>query len=133
MKVHKETHCLPKSPSSIVFRLSSVLNVCRLPAPGTPRGSSVVAFRRLWCTLPPMLPTTTIDGHSLTLDVVAQVARNEVRVALDAAARARMAQSRAWVEALVARGEPVYGINTGFGIFAERNISADDPARLQRN
>jgi histidine ammonia-lyase len=44
-----------------------------------------------------------------------------------------MEQSCRWVEALVARGQPVYGINTGFGIFAERNISPQDTARLQRN
>lgn len=80
-----------------------------------------------------MSPTVTIDGQSLTLDVVAQAAREAVRVELGDAARNRMAQSRAWVDALVARGDPVYGLNTGFGIFAERNISADDTARLQRN
>jgi histidine ammonia-lyase len=44
-----------------------------------------------------------------------------------------MVQSHAWVEALVARGQPVYGINTGFGVFADRRISADDTERLQRN
>ncbi len=69
----------------------------------------------------------------MTLDRVALVARQGQRVSLAPEARARMAQSREWVEALVARGEPVYGINTGFGIFAERNISAADTIRLQRN
>lgn len=44
-----------------------------------------------------------------------------------------MQESRGWVEALVERGAPVYGINTGFGIFADRQISTEDTARLQRN
>jgi histidine ammonia-lyase len=34
---------------------------------------------------------------------------------------------------LIARGEPVYGLNTGFGVFADRHISAEDTQRLQRN
>jgi histidine ammonia-lyase len=75
----------------------------------------------------------SIDGHSLTLDLVAEVARAGRGVSLSAEARARMEQSRGWVEALVAKGQPVYGINTGFGVFAERNISPEDTARLQRN
>ena len=80
-----------------------------------------------------MLGTVAIDGSSLTLGLVAQVARHGLAVSLAPPARARMARSRAWVEALVARGEPVYGVNTGFGVFAERKISAEDVARLQRN
>jgi histidine ammonia-lyase len=80
-----------------------------------------------------MPPSLAIDGHSLTLTAVAQVARRAAAVTLSPDAAGRMAQSRRWVEALVAQGDPVYGINTGFGIFAERNISAEDTARLQRN
>jgi histidine ammonia-lyase len=37
------------------------------------------------------------------------------------------------VEAIVARGEPVYGINTGFGKLASVRIEAADLARLQTN
>lgn len=44
-----------------------------------------------------------------------------------------MAQSRQWVEAIVGRGEPVYGLNTGFGVFADKRISARDTQHLQRN
>jgi len=74
-----------------------------------------------------------LDGHSLTIADIVLVARQAQPVALAPAARDRMAQSRAWVEAIVAKGDPVYGINTGFGIFADKRISAEDVQRLQRN
>jgi histidine ammonia-lyase len=75
-----------------------------------------------------------LDGQSLTLDVVARVARvADEFVALAGAARDRMLQSHGWVQELLARGEPVYGLNTGFGVFANRSISAADTVRLQRN
>ena len=35
--------------------------------------------------------------------------------------------------AIVAKGEPVYGINTGFGKLASVRIAAGDLAQLQRN
>jgi histidine ammonia-lyase len=76
----------------------------------------------------------TLDGHNLALSAVVRAARDpEIRFELAAEARVRMDQSRAWVEALVDRGDPVYGINTGFGIFSEQRISRADTQRLQRN
>ncbi len=43
------------------------------------------------------------------------------------------AQSAAAVERILARGEPVYGVNTGFGKLASVRIADADLARLQRN
>jgi histidine ammonia-lyase len=75
-----------------------------------------------------------LDGHNLTLGAVAQAARDpQQRFEMAAEARERMNQSRAWVDALVERGDPVYGINTGFGIFSEKRISSAETQRLQRN
>ena len=54
-------------------------------------------------------------------------------VRLDPAAAAGIARSAETVEAIVARGEPVYGINTGFGKLASVRIEPDDLATLQRN
>ncbi len=45
----------------------------------------------------------------------------------------RIAASAAAVQAILARGEPVYGINTGFGRLAHIRIGADDLMALQRN
>ena len=44
-----------------------------------------------------------------------------------------IARSAAAVAAILARGEPVYGVNTGFGKLASVRIADGDLARLQRN
>lgn len=44
-----------------------------------------------------------------------------------------IANSAAAVERILARGLPVYGINTGFGKLASVRIAAEDLGRLQRN
>jgi histidine ammonia-lyase len=54
-------------------------------------------------------------------------------VALDPACAAAVGASARAVEAIVARGEPVYGINTGIGKLASARISSADLAQLQRN
>ena len=50
---------------------------------------------------------------------------------LDAGASARAAASAEAVQRIVARGEPVYGINTGFGRLASVRIETADLERLQ--
>jgi histidine ammonia-lyase len=52
---------------------------------------------------------------------------------LDLSHDAAIAASAAAVARIVARGEPVYGINTGFGKLASVRIDAADLAALQRN
>ena len=52
---------------------------------------------------------------------------------LDPACRPAIAASAAAVARIVAKGEPVYGINTGFGKLASVRIAAADLATLQRN
>ncbi|QYK50309.1 MAG: histidine ammonia-lyase [Anaerolineales bacterium] len=74
-----------------------------------------------------------IDGEHLSLHDVVQVAHGQAEVRLASAARQRVAQSQAWVDEIIARGKPVYGINTGFGIFADKQISPEDARTLNRN
>ncbi|MBU1378505.1 MAG: histidine ammonia-lyase [Alphaproteobacteria bacterium] len=52
---------------------------------------------------------------------------------LDPASTPVIAASAASVGRIVARGEPAYGINTGFGKLASVRIEAGDLAKLQRN
>ena len=52
---------------------------------------------------------------------------------LDPACASVVAAATAAVERIVAKGEPVYGINTGFGKLASVRIPADDLETLQRN
>ncbi len=52
---------------------------------------------------------------------------------LDDASLTRISASAASVDRIVAGGETVYGINTGFGLLASTRIPADRLAELQRN
>ena len=52
---------------------------------------------------------------------------------LDRAAAPQIAASAAAVERIIQKGEPVYGINTGFGKLASVRIGDADLAKLQRN
>ena len=60
------------------------------------------------------------------------IARGEA-FSLDPAAMPAVAASAAAVEAIVAEGKPVYGINTGFGKLASVRIAPDELGQLQRN
>ena len=77
--------------------------------------------------------TLAIDGNSLTLEQLRLFERDRPTVALAATARARMQQSEATVTATVASGRTAYGINTGFGAFANRVIPAQKTRKLQLN
>jgi len=52
---------------------------------------------------------------------------------LDPSCHDRVAAGAAAVGRIVAKGDPVYGINTGFGKLASVRIAADDVETLQRN
>ena len=54
-------------------------------------------------------------------------------VALDPASAARVEAGAAAVARIIARGEPVYGVNTGFGKLASVRIADADLVQLQRN
>ncbi len=74
-----------------------------------------------------------IDGHHLTLEQLVRVARNNEIVSVSEAGKQNIFQSRRWLEAILATDRPVYGINTGFGIFADRRIPSSDSSQLSRN
>ncbi len=74
-----------------------------------------------------------LDGGSLTLTDVLDVAKEARLVGLAAEARARMERSRALVDRLLAEGERIYGVTTGFGRLANVIISGDQQRDLQRN
>jgi len=69
----------------------------------------------------------------LTADEVVAVARHGATVRLDAAALDAVAAGRRHIDALIASGEPVYGVNTGFGALASRHVAPDFLAQLQRS
>ena len=77
--------------------------------------------------------TVVLDGRSLTSEAVLAVAESRAKVecAPDALERVRLA--RAAVEGIIARGEVVYGINTGFGALVNTRIGSEDLEALQLN
>jgi histidine ammonia-lyase len=77
--------------------------------------------------------TVLIDGESLTIDDVVQVARYNKKVELAASAKAHIQKSRDVIETAIKEGRTVYGVNTGFGELAHVSISPTDLAKLQVN
>ncbi len=74
-----------------------------------------------------------IDGTNLTLEHVQEVARGGAQVRLAAEARARMLARRQGIEARLAAGEVIYGVNTGFGRMADVVIPPESLTQLQLN
>jgi len=75
----------------------------------------------------------TLDGHSLSISDVVAVARHGAPVAIAPRALAAVAASRGIIEAAVARGDTIYGVNTGFGKLAHVRIKPAQARELQRN
>ena len=74
-----------------------------------------------------------LNGQSLTLQQIADVAAGREHVALAAEARERVERSRQVVEQIVAEGRTVYGVNTGFGKLSDVSIDQSDLRQLQLN
>jgi histidine ammonia-lyase len=74
-----------------------------------------------------------LDGRTLTLSQIEQIARYSRRVELDPEALRKVHAARACVETRVQSGETFYGINTGFGALANVKIPSDQLRELQVN
>ena len=74
-----------------------------------------------------------LDGAHLTLTDLLAIADHRAAVGLAPEARTRVAAARAVVDRKAAGTEAVYGVNTGFGNFAETRIDTQDLAALQLN
>jgi len=77
--------------------------------------------------------TLRIDGNSLTIGDLVNVARRETPVALDRASE-QLVRAAAKLVAEAADGDvAVYGINTGFGDLSQVRIARPDLAKIQLN
>ena len=74
-----------------------------------------------------------LDGASLTLDDLVAIADAGAPAGLTPAARTAVAAARTVIDRHAAGAAPVYGVNTGFGNFAETRIDAADLETLQVN
>lgn len=74
-----------------------------------------------------------IESKGLSLDDFINVARFGAKLELSADCRAMVRVSRENLEKNMAGGKPIYGVNTGFGRFADTVISESEIATLQLN
>jgi histidine ammonia-lyase len=69
----------------------------------------------------------------LSIEDVVKVAVQFEKAGLSNKAQQRIHASHELLEKIVKGNEPVYGINTGFGIFADRRIKTEESSKLSRN
>jgi histidine ammonia-lyase len=71
-----------------------------------------------------------LTGESLTAEDVVGVAREGARVCVSEEALQRVREARTVVERVLARGTPVYGLNTGLGSLARHQVPLDELERF---
>ncbi len=74
-----------------------------------------------------------IDGNSLTLDDLVNVARYNFPVEISKEALENVKVSRQIVDDIVEAEQISYGITTGFGKFSDVAISKEECRQLQKN
>lgn len=75
----------------------------------------------------------TVDGQDLSLQMVEAVARGGAPVQLDPDARSKIEVAAERLRQLASSEDPIYGVNTGFGVFADQRIEAGQASRLSSN
>src|SRR5215210_2738 len=86
-----------------------------------------------------VLPRTDLplelDGRSLRIEDVVAFARGsgDAECALSAGSAGKIEATRSLKQDLISRETPIYGVTTGFGDSAHRQISPSKTARLQQN
>ncbi len=73
-----------------------------------------------------------IDGESLTIEQVRDVARNYEKAEISPNGIEKIKKCRSIIEELVESGMAIYGVTTGIGEFARIRISPEKSAELQR-
>jgi histidine ammonia-lyase len=74
-----------------------------------------------------------LNGRDLTIDQLVAIADGREQVAIAGEARSQVQAARRVVDGMADGDTAVYGINTGFGSFAETRIPREDVTQLQVN
>lgn len=74
----------------------------------------------------------TLDGHSLDIEKVVQVARKNETIAIHPEAMKRISKCRDLLEEKIKKGEIVYGVNTGIGELSEVVLTQEQVEKYQR-
>ncbi|MGI8884346.1 MAG: HAL/PAL/TAL family ammonia-lyase [Pyrinomonadaceae bacterium] len=77
------------------------------------------------------METIKITGEDLTFDEVVKVACENARIELGDLEKVKKAEN--FIARKVDEGQPIYGVNTGFGAKADKIISPEDTKELQIN
>jgi len=75
----------------------------------------------------------SIDGHHLQIEEIIRVARNNEKVNISESGKMNIKKSHELKTQILESGKAVYGINTGFGIFSNKQIANEDSSKLSRN
>src|SRR5258708_6345364 len=79
------------------------------------------------------MKTLILNGQTLSLREIEAISQAACAVSVYPDALSRVAESRALIEGILAAGETVYGVNTGFGKLSDVSIPPDRLAELQIN
>lgn len=80
------------------------------------------------------MDTFHIGSKPLTIQLIKDIVKNKVKLALDESAREKIQACRTYLDKkIAASGKAVYGVNTGFGSLCKVKISDDDLEQLQYN
>lgn len=79
------------------------------------------------------MQTIAIDGNSLSLEQIEQIAVQRVPIELTGECLAKVGACRAYVDKVIERGDVVYGLTTGFGKFSTVTIPPEHIEDLQLN
>ena len=72
-------------------------------------------------------------GETITLGDVADFFNNDLQIKFTKSCKTKMQKSRDVIKKVLKKGDPVYGVNTGFGRLAKTKIPESKLAELQRN
>jgi histidine ammonia-lyase len=75
---------------------------------------------------------TALNGHSLTVEDVARIARHREKIALDDAAVRRINRCRDLLERKIESREIMYGVNTGIGELSEVVLTPEQAQKFQK-
>jgi phenylalanine ammonia-lyase len=98
------------------------------------RPAPTMALDQVWIPAAE-IKEVVLSGEGLTVDEVVAGARHArpVRLTTDRAVMDRVEASASFIEWAVRTGEPIYGVNTGFGGMADVTIAESDLCALQNN
>jgi histidine ammonia-lyase len=76
----------------------------------------------------------TLDGQSITMNSLNEMVYTDgAQFELAESAKKEIKKSRDYIEGRIAKGEVMYGVNTGFGAFSSVRISDSEIEQLQKN